>query len=259
MAEMHVVSALRNERAELAGMVGQLEQQLARQRTNLAHLDATMRLLDPDIRSQEIRAKQQRARSAWFRQGECLRRIHDELRNAAQPLTTRDLAERIMRAKAVPASDDCSRELIQKAVLGLLNRVKETIARVEATRVVSWRLVQAARARCQMSDPPVRSECDRSRRPDLRNAEPARSGPVKQGRRPPCQPLALDRTEHVGNIPLAGESITGAVSVTPAVYPIYWWQNRDCCRRTHPRLPAGRRGAVRSVPRPADRGWPLGR
>ena len=48
MAELHVVSALRNKRAELAGMVGQLEQQLARQRTNLAHLDATMRLFDPD-------------------------------------------------------------------------------------------------------------------------------------------------------------------------------------------------------------------
>jgi hypothetical protein len=38
-------------------MVGQLEQQLARQRTNLAHLDATMLLFDPDIRPQEIRAK----------------------------------------------------------------------------------------------------------------------------------------------------------------------------------------------------------
>ena len=62
MAELHVVSALRNKRAELAGMVGQLEQQLARQRTNLAHLDATMRLFDPEIRPQEIRAKQRRAR-----------------------------------------------------------------------------------------------------------------------------------------------------------------------------------------------------
>jgi hypothetical protein len=149
MAELHVVSALRNKRAELAGMVGQLEQQLARQRTNLAHLDATMRLFDPEIRPQEIRAKQRRARSVWFRQGECLRRIYDELRNAAQPLTTRDLAERIMRAKAVPASDDRSRELIQKTILGSLNRAKETIARVEAAGVVSWRLVQAARARCQ--------------------------------------------------------------------------------------------------------------
>ncbi|HEX3753543.1 MAG TPA: hypothetical protein VHV26_00570 [Rhizomicrobium sp.] len=141
MAEAHVVSALRNKRAELAGMVGQLEQQLARQRTNLAHLDATMRLFDPDIRPQEIRPKQQRSRSAWFRQGECLRLIYDGLRNAPEALTTRDLAEQIMRAKAIPAGDDRRRELIQKTVLGSLNRAKETIARVEAAGVVNWRLV----------------------------------------------------------------------------------------------------------------------
>jgi hypothetical protein len=141
MAELHVVSALRNKRAELAGMVGQLEQQLARQRTNLAHLDATMRLFDPEIRPQEIRPRQQRAHSTWFRQGECLRLIYDGLRDAPGPLTTRELAEQIMRAKAIPAGDDRSRELIQKTVLGSLNRAKATIARVEAAGVVSWRLV----------------------------------------------------------------------------------------------------------------------
>jgi hypothetical protein len=141
MAELHVVSALRNKRAELAGMVGQLEQQLARQRTNLAHLDATMRLFDPEIGPQEIRPRQQRAHSTWFRQGECLRLIYDGLRDAPGPLTTRELAEQIMRAKAIPAGDDRSRELIQKTVLGSLNRAKATIARVEAAGVVSWRLV----------------------------------------------------------------------------------------------------------------------
>jgi hypothetical protein len=47
------------------------------------------------------------------------------------------LAERIMRAKTVPTDDDRSRELIQKTVLGSLNRAKETIARVEVAGVVS--------------------------------------------------------------------------------------------------------------------------
>ena len=50
MAELHVIGALRNKRAELAGMLRQLEQQLVQQRANLAHVDATMRLFDPDIR-----------------------------------------------------------------------------------------------------------------------------------------------------------------------------------------------------------------
>jgi hypothetical protein len=53
----------------------------------------------------------------------------------------RELAERIMRAKAIPATDEHRRELIQKTVLGSLNRAKETIARVETAGVVSWRLI----------------------------------------------------------------------------------------------------------------------
>ena len=139
MSELHVIGALRNKRAELAGTLRQLEQQLERQRANLAHLDATMRLFDPDTRPNDIRPKQSRARNAWFRPGECLRLIYDELREATQPVTTRELAERIMRVKAIPAADD-RRERIQKTLLGSLNRAKQTIGRFEIAGVVSWRL-----------------------------------------------------------------------------------------------------------------------
>jgi hypothetical protein len=120
--------------------VSQLERQLGQQQANLAHLDATMRLFDPDIRPNTIRPKQQRARRAWFRPGECLRLIYDELRDAVQPMSTRELAERMMRVKAMPMADDRQRELVQKTVLGSLNRAKQTIMRVETAGVVSWRL-----------------------------------------------------------------------------------------------------------------------
>jgi hypothetical protein len=91
---------------------------------------ATMRLFDPDIRPNDIRPKQQRARNTWFRPGECLRLIYDQLREAAQPVTTRELAERIMRIKAISAADDQRCELVQKTLLGSLNRARQTIARV---------------------------------------------------------------------------------------------------------------------------------
>nr|WP_294521065.1 hypothetical protein [uncultured Rhodopila sp.] len=141
MGEPHVISALSNKRAELAGIVSQLERQLGQQRANLAYLDATMRLFDPNIRPNTIRPKQQRARSVWFRPGECLPLIYDELRDAVQPMTARELAERIMRVKAMPVVDDRQRELVQKTILGSLNRAKETIARSETAGLVSWRLI----------------------------------------------------------------------------------------------------------------------
>ena len=102
MGEPHVISSLSNKRAELAGIVSQLERQLGQQQANLAQLDATIRLFDPNVRPGRIRPKQQRARSVWFRPGECQRLIYDELRDAAQPMTTRQLAEQIMRVKAMP-------------------------------------------------------------------------------------------------------------------------------------------------------------
>ena len=141
MAEPHVIGALRDKRSELDGMLRQLEHQLVLQRANLAHVDATMRLFDPDIRPKDIRPKQPRTRNAWFRPGECLRLIYNELREATQPVTTRELAERIMRVKAIPVADDQRRERVQKTLLASLNRAKEAIARVEIAGVVRWRLI----------------------------------------------------------------------------------------------------------------------
>ena len=141
MAELHVIGVLRNKRAELSGTLRQLEQQLVQRRENLAHLDAIMRLFDPNIQPKDIRPKRPRVSNAWFRPGECLRLIYDKLRDATQPLTTRDLAERLMRVKAIPTADKSRRELLQKTLLASLNRAKETIARVETGGVVSWRLI----------------------------------------------------------------------------------------------------------------------
>ena len=63
------------------------------------------------------------------------------LRDAPPPVTTRALAERIVAVKGISANDDRTRALIQKTVLGSLNRARETIARVETAGVVSWRRV----------------------------------------------------------------------------------------------------------------------
>jgi hypothetical protein len=140
LAEAHVIVALCDKRSALAGVVNRLEQELVEHRTNLAHLDATMRLFDPDIRPEKIRPRRLRERNAWFRPGECLRLIYDVLREAPKPLTTRELAERIMDAKAILTADDRQRALIQKTILGSLNRAKQTIERSATAGVVKWRV-----------------------------------------------------------------------------------------------------------------------
>jgi len=144
MAELRVVDALREKRFELSGVVSRLEQQLAQHRGSLAHLDATMRLFDPDILFQDADPVPQRERVSWFRPGECRRLIYDLLRDAPQPLATRELAERVMAARGTPAADNRTRALIQKTALASLSRAKGTIKRTEVDGVVSWRVCQAA-------------------------------------------------------------------------------------------------------------------
>jgi len=140
MAEPHVIDALRGKRSELSGIVSHLEQQIVHHRASLVHLDAAMRLFDPDLAPEETGSRQQRPRSVWFRPGECLRLIHDVLREAPQPMTTRALTEQVMGMKAITTTDERSCALVQKTVLGSLSRAKATIQRVEIAGVVSWRI-----------------------------------------------------------------------------------------------------------------------
>ena len=144
MGELPVMDMLRSKRSELVGSMSRLEQQLAQHRGSLAHLDATMRLFDTDLLSQQADPAQQRERVSWFRPGECRRLIPDVLRDAPQPLATRELAERVMAAGCMPAADHRARALIQKTVLASLSRAKGTIERTETAGVVSWRVPQVA-------------------------------------------------------------------------------------------------------------------
>ena len=144
MAELHVMDALREKRSELMGLMSRLEQQLAQHRGSLTHLDATMRLFDPDLLSQNANPAPQRGRVSWFGPGECRRLICDVLRGVPQPLATRELAERVMAARSIPAVNQRTRALIQKTVLASLSRAKGTVERTEVDGVVSWRVCQAA-------------------------------------------------------------------------------------------------------------------
>jgi len=57
MAESHVVSALANKRAEIAGLIARARQQIGQCQADLAHLDATIRLFAPAMEPETIPAK----------------------------------------------------------------------------------------------------------------------------------------------------------------------------------------------------------
>ena len=67
MAESHVVSALVNKRAEIAGMIARTEQQLGQFRADLVHLDAALRLFAPGLEPKTIPGQENAARRSLVR------------------------------------------------------------------------------------------------------------------------------------------------------------------------------------------------
>jgi hypothetical protein len=57
MAQSPIVYALVQKRAEIAGLIIDLEKRTRQGRADLVHVDATRHLFDPDIRPRSIKAK----------------------------------------------------------------------------------------------------------------------------------------------------------------------------------------------------------
>lgn len=101
MTETHVVSALRQKRAEVGGQVHDLEKKLSRLRATLAAIDTTLRVFSPDADPDTILPKRAYRRTRYFAKGELHRHCLDMLRNAKAPLAASDMAKAAMNAKGL--------------------------------------------------------------------------------------------------------------------------------------------------------------
>jgi hypothetical protein len=140
MMDAMITAGLRTKRDRISDALERLGRQVEQHRADLAHLDATIRLFDPEAEVAAPEPKSPtRKRNEWFQPGECRRRIHDVLRDAAAPMTTPEIVEAVMAVKTLPAADPRTRELIHKTVLGSLNRAADTLERIEVSASAAWR------------------------------------------------------------------------------------------------------------------------
>ena len=116
MAEPHVITALVNRRATLAGEIEATHERLRQMVLDLENLDATLRLFDPDYQVEAIRPKAFRPPKDWSNRGEMSRIILSVLRQAAEPLTTRDIALQLLLERALDKNDQRLLRLMTKRV-----------------------------------------------------------------------------------------------------------------------------------------------
>jgi hypothetical protein len=142
MAEPHVISALRLKRAEISGYIHDLEKWIARQRGNLANLDATIRLFSPGTNPDAIPAKRPYRRTRYFARNELSRLVMDALRLATGPLAAVDIATAIMRGKGAAMDDDAFKAIVTERARGVLRSLAKRgeVVRTGTSRNAQWSL-----------------------------------------------------------------------------------------------------------------------
>mgnify|MGYP000853906480 CR=1 FL=1 len=99
------LGGLVRKRAELAGEIEAVQERLTELVRQLEALDATIRIFDADYQIEAIKPKARRPPDNWAKRGEMTRIILNILRQAAQPLTTRDIALQLMTERALDVGD----------------------------------------------------------------------------------------------------------------------------------------------------------
>jgi hypothetical protein len=141
MAEPHVVTALRDKRAELSGAIADLEKRIGRHRADLQHVDAVLRLFAPDLEPAAIAPKAVRRSNEWFRPGELARMVLDILRVAPAPLSIREITAQVIQRREIAPPDARSAERLRKLVTNALSRqAADLVERLQDGSQVTWRV-----------------------------------------------------------------------------------------------------------------------
>ncbi len=137
------VQGLLRKRAYLSGDIEAAHERLNQMIKELEHLDATIRLFDPNYEADMIRPKAFRPPEDWAHRGEMTTRVLSVLRQASEPLTSRDIAIQMMKERALNTDDLQLVRLMTKRV-GVALRGQRTKSVVQSAQgpgqYMVWRL-----------------------------------------------------------------------------------------------------------------------
>jgi hypothetical protein len=147
MADPHVISALREKRALVAGLIEKLERKLEQHRADLTHIDGVLRLFQPDRDPDEIKPRRTYAkRTRYFACNELTRLCMGVLRDTPRLITTEEILAQVITAKGFEATDSTLRAAIRDQLLTVLRaaRKRGTAEQTGLGRAVRWKLANGA-------------------------------------------------------------------------------------------------------------------
>ena len=112
----YVITGLTKRRAEIAGEIERAHEALHRLLADMEALDATILQFDPSYQVETIKPKAFRPPKDWSNRGQMTRICLSILRQASEPLTTRDIALELLTTRALDRSDRRLLRLMTKRV-----------------------------------------------------------------------------------------------------------------------------------------------
>lgn len=139
-SNQYAFAALKDRRASIASEILECERKLRHLRESLVHVDACLRLLDPDAEPESIPNKRPVRRVKLFRQGELGRLILDALRNARdETATTQEIVSFLL---AAGGHGESARRAVAGRVRGNLAYMlrQGKVSKDNSGDAVAWRL-----------------------------------------------------------------------------------------------------------------------
>ncbi len=141
----YVLRGLTMRRAELTGKIEATHDDLRKMLADLESLDATIVQFNPDFKVETIRPKAFRPPKDWANRGQMSRVVLSILRQAAEPMSSRDIALEMLVTRALDKSDQRLMRLMTKRV-GVALRIQRDNGLVEAEQgtgqFVLWKVVR---------------------------------------------------------------------------------------------------------------------
>jgi hypothetical protein len=140
--EQHPIAgaALQRKRAQIAGLIRELEKQLAAHRADLVHIDNALRLMNSPIAGDMIPARKPRpCNTGYFAHGELSRRIYAALRTR-ETVSAAELADIALAEKDI--DDSRVRATFVARFLVRLDQMttRGHVARIGSGKGVRWKL-----------------------------------------------------------------------------------------------------------------------
>ncbi len=133
------IQTLERLHAELGGKILENRQQHANLAEQMRHVEAVIKLLDPGYSLRAISVKRRKP-NPWFKRGTVYRRAVDALRMATEPLTAREVAERVLKANNIESPDKAALADLTGSILSSLrNHDGKGVQRTNEGSPARWR------------------------------------------------------------------------------------------------------------------------